>query len=425
MSDNLPVVGFVGMTHLGLVSGICAASKGFHVRCIDPDPARIERLQSGVLPVSEPGLDELLRDNAPRLEFSTDVGRLQGCDIVYVAPDVATDDDGGSDLSAVDDLLGRALACSAPETIVVVLSQVPPGYTRGHVGPARQLFYQVETLVFGRAVERSLHPERFIVGCADPSRPLPANLLAYLHSYGCPILPMRLESAELAKISINLCLVASISVANTLAELCERIDADWTEIAPALKLDRRIGEFSYLSPGLGIAGGNLERDLATVCALAARAGTDAGVVRAQIENSRHRRDWALRTIRAEVFAQDPDATLAVLGLAYKENTHSIKNSPALALLAGIDGRSVRLFDPQVDASTLSIRNAHPALDELDACDGARALAIMTPWPRFRALDPAELAARLTGNVVVDPYCVLDPARCRAAGLRQIRLGAAA
>src|SRR6185437_13120933 len=129
------------------------------------------------------------------------------------------------------------------------------------------LFDQGETLVFGRAVERATEPERFIVGCAAPERPIPAAYGAYLSAYSCPILPMRYESAELSKIAINCCLVASVTVANTLAELSEEIGADWAEIAPALRLDRRIGLHSYLAPGLGISGGNLERDLATVLRL--------------------------------------------------------------------------------------------------------------------------------------------------------------
>ena len=103
--------------------------------------------------------------------------------------------------------------------------------------------------MFGWAVERATQPERFIVGCADPIRPLPRPYTMLLDAFDCPILPMRYESAELAKIAINCCLVASVSVANTLADLSERIGADWHEIAPALRLDRRIGAHSYLSPG--------------------------------------------------------------------------------------------------------------------------------------------------------------------------------
>ncbi len=205
---------------------------------------------------------------------------------------------GVSDLSGIRKLIDQVAGALGPEAVLVVLCQVPPGFTRALTSvPHDRLYYQVETLVFGRAVERATEPERYIVGCADPAKPIDPRLRAVLEAFGCPILPMRYESAELAKISINMCLVASISVANTLAELCEAINADWSEIVPSLRLDRRIGQYSYLVPGLGIAGGNLERDLATVIRLADQHGTDAGVVRAWQANSRRRRDWAARAIR--------------------------------------------------------------------------------------------------------------------------------
>src|SRR4029078_8790702 len=131
-------------------------------------------------------------------------------------------------------------------------------------------------LVFGRAVERALYPERFIVGCPDPSAPLPDAFSAFLKLFGCPMLTMRLESAELTKIAINCFLVASVSTANTLAELCEGIGADWSEMVPGLLLDKRIGQHAYLTAGLGIAGGNLERDLATVIRYADKVGSEYG-----------------------------------------------------------------------------------------------------------------------------------------------------
>ena len=199
--------------------------------------------------------------------FSADAAALGQCDVVYVAVDVPTDDRGQSDLTADQgDGRARLAARSAANGLLVILSQVPPGYTRASAAcrPTR-VYYQVETLVFGRAVERATKPERFIVGCADPRTPAarrrcrPSSKRSAARS--CR---WRYESAELAKISINLCLVASITVANTLAEVCERIGADWSDIVPALKLDRRIGPSAYLTPGLGIAGGNLERDLRTV-----------------------------------------------------------------------------------------------------------------------------------------------------------------
>lgn len=419
---TLPAIGYVGMTHLGLCSSIAAASKGFTTLGFDPLAALVTNLEAGNLPVVEPELDDLLRDNRARMSFSADALRLRDCDVVYVAPDVATDDAGGSDLSVLDSLLTLTLANTRPDCAVVVLSQVPPGYTRARQQAGRLLYYQVETLVFGRAVERATKPERFIVGAPESGKPLPPALQTFLEAFNCPILPMRFESAELTKISINCCLVASVTVANTLAELCENIGADWSEIAPALKLDRRIGAHSYLSPGLGLAGGNLERDLATVINFSREYGTDAGLIHAFVANSQYRKDWALRTLHKVVLDTLPQAKLGILGLAYKENTHSIKNSPSIALIRQLAPWALRVFDPVVPASSAPHPSATGVKSALDVAEGVDALVIMTPWPEFKTLSCADIAKAMRGKAVLDPYRVLDPAAARAAGLDHYTLG---
>jgi UDPglucose 6-dehydrogenase len=337
---------------------------------------------------------------------------------------VPTDDSGGSDLSDLDRLLALVLANTRADAVVVVLSQVPPGYTRARQQAGRLLYYQVETLVFGRAVERATRPERFIVGSPDPAQPLPPALEIFLSAFHCPILPMRLESAELTKISINCCLVASVTVANTLAEVCERIGADWAEIAPALRLDRRIGAHAYLAPGLGLAGGNLERDLATVQRMSEEYGTDASVIRAFAGNSMHRRDWPLRTLHELLLSREPHARIGVLGLAYKESTHSVKNSPALALIRCLTPWALQVYDPVVPASAAPHPNVIGAASALNAAADVDALAIMTPWPQFRELACDDLARAMRGRLVLDPYRVLDVRRANAAGLDYRTIGVA-
>ncbi len=423
MSAAAPVIGYAGMTHLGLNSAVAAAERGFAVVAFDPDGGRIAALQRGEPAVSEPDLPELMAKNRERLAFTGDLAALSRCDVVYVAPDVATDDAGASDLGPLRALIAAVEPALKEDAAMVVLSQVPPGFTRGLARADARTFYQVETLIFGRAIERALHPERFIVGCAEPLLPLPPALAAFLGAFGCPVLQMRYESAELSKIAINFFLVASISAANTLAELAEHIGADWSEIVPALRLDKRIGQHAYLAPGLGIAGGNLERDLATFVRLGAEAGSDVGVVLAWQANSRHRRFWALRRLHDTVLARLTDPLIGVLGLAYKEDTHSTKNSPSLALIAELRPFRLRAYDPAVKVEPAW----HPALaqarDALDACRGADAVAIMTPWRPFKALSPAAMAEVMAGRVVIDPYGVLDARASAAAGLEHHRLGA--
>lgn len=400
-----PVIGFAGMTHLGLNSAAAAAARGFEVVAYHP----------GERPtIVEPGLDECLRENARRLEFTASLDALSRCDLVYIAADVPTDDAGKSDLAPIRSLIDAARRVLGKDARLVILCQVPPGFTRSLGMPA---YYQVETLVFGRALDRALNPERFIIGCADPSLGLPKSLQTFLDAFGCPILPMRYESAELAKIAINCCLVSSISVANTLAELCEGIGADWSEIVPALKLDKRIGQHAYLAPGLGIAGGNLERDLATVIRLSEEQRTDAGVVKAWIANSRHRRGWAARWIKKLLLEKNPAAVIAVWGLAYKENTHSTKNSPSLATIGQLGSAKLRLHDPVV-------KMERSFVTPLEAAEGADALMILTPWPQYREIDCAAIAKAMRGCIVLDPYAVLNPAKAKAAGLQIHTLGRA-
>jgi UDPglucose 6-dehydrogenase len=411
------------MSHLGVNSAAAAAARGFETVCFDTDAGIITELKSGRLSIGEPGLPELLGQNKQRMAFTTEIMDLKRCDVVYISCDVPTDDQGQSELSGIRALVGTVTGALGPAAILVILCQVPPGFTRALALPEERLYYQVETLILGRAVERAMHPEQFIVGCAAPERSLPPAYGTFLSTFGCPVLLMRYESAELTKIAINCCLVASLTVANTLAELCERIGADWSEIAPALKLDERIGPHAYLGPGLGLGGGNLERDLATVCRLADAHGSDAGVVRAWVSNSSHRRDWVLRTLHGGVLAENPRAVIGVLGLAYKENTHSTRNSPSLALIAELKPWRLRVHDPVVPASAVVHPNATGCASALETARGADALVIMTPWPAFRDLQADQLARSMTGRDVIDPYHVLDGKAVTAAGLDYFTLGA--
>jgi UDPglucose 6-dehydrogenase len=425
------MIGFAGLSHLGIVSSIAAAAKGFEVVAYGQDATLCDRLNKSEPPFFEPGLEELLASNRSRIHFTAESSQLSRCEVIYLALDVATDENGRSDLSALEQLIEHVVSIASDGAILVVLSQVPPGFTRRVAesierledGRSLQLFYQVETLIFGRAVERALYPERLIVGSKDTGLQLPSKAYTELLSaFNCPILIMRYESAELTKISINMCLVSSVSVANTMAELCEKIGADWSEIVPALKLDKRIGQYAYLSPGLGIAGGNLERDLTTVVALANEHGTDDGVVDAWISNSRYRRDWALKVLRSEVIARAENPTIAVWGLAYKQDTTSTKNSPALSLIDALKPFTIRAYDPQVSLDGNNGPKFSQWSSALEACKGARALAIMTPWHEFSSIDIAQIKESMAGRVIVDPYGVLDTGACREAGFSYFKLG---
>jgi UDPglucose 6-dehydrogenase len=241
--------------------------------------------------------------------------------------------------------------------------------------------------------------------------------------FGCPILPMRYESAELAKISINFFLVSSVSTTNMLAEVCERVGADWSEIAPALRLDARIGPKAYLDPGLGFGGGNLGRDLETIKRVSAEHGSDTRIIDGWRANSTYRRDWVLRLLRSDILERSPAAVLAVWGLAYKPHTASTKNSPSIALLEALDGRPVLAFDPVAEVPGSLRGFVTAAADPVSACRGADVLLVMTPWPEFRDVPLGDVAAAMRGRTVVDPNGILDGRELNKLGFTRHRLGA--
>jgi UDPglucose 6-dehydrogenase len=416
-----PVIGYAGLTHLGLNSAAASADKGFKVVGYHNDTSYVSEINAGFLPITEPGLEYLIEKNKQRLSFSHDINSLSQCDIVYISVDVPTDDLGNSDLEPIRKIITESEMVLQENALLVILCQVPPGFTRGLTRPHNKLYYQVETLVFGKSVTRATTPERFIIGCANPDIKVDPRLEVYLSSFSCPIILMGYESAELAKISINMCLISSISVANTMAEICENVGADWSEIVPSLKLDKRIGEFSYLKPGLGIAGGNLERDLNTIIQLSEVHQTDGRVVKAWIKNSAHRKKWAWDMLKNKILVANPKARIGILGVAYKENTNSIKNSPSLALLRHLDGFEVCAHDPVVPVDTLGVRVSKADIAE-DVARGADVLVIMTPWPEYGELNIQKISSLMKGRTILDPYAVFDGNVARAAGLDYQTLG---
>jgi len=421
------MIGFAGLSHLGLNYSLATAAKGFDVVAFDPDPELIARCAGGNFPIEEPGFRELFAEHRGRIRYTAEQAALAECDLVFYSLDIKTNDRNESDVGPLTALIHDTAPRLSPETTAVVLSQVSPGYMRQLVTDARDrspavFYYQVETLIFGRAVERAMEPERFIVGATDPTRPLPARFQEWHAAFGCPVLVMRFESAELAKIAINFFLVSTVATTNTLAEVCEAIGADWSEIVPALRLDKRIGPHAYLSPGLGIAGGNLERDLVTIQKIAHERGTEVGIVSAWQSNSRHRRDWATRRVHELVLSVNAEPRLAIWGLAYKQDTHSVKNSPALALAQSLPTADKVAYDPVIKSLADPIPGLSIAASALEACASADALVVMTPWPEFAMIAPGVIRKRMRGDVLIDPFALLDGEECRAAGFSYYRLG---
>jgi UDPglucose 6-dehydrogenase len=424
------LTGFLGLSHLGLVSSIGWASLGNPVVGVDPDPEIIDLLNQRRVPVHEPGLSELLSTSRTALTFTTAMASLRECPLVILSRDVPTGEGNRSDLSAVERLVEAAIPHLPPHATFVIMSQVPPGFTRSvasrlsrdRPGDGLRVYYWVETLVLGRAVDRYLHPERIIVGCEDPGAPLSDVLAQGLRAFDCPVLSMRYESAELAKMAINLYLSGAVTYANTLADLCEKIGADWSEVVPALRSDARIGPAAYIRPSLGISGGNLERDLVALSRLGHDKQVDTSYIDTIISYNARRTDWVLQKLETLVFAEVSKPTIAVWGLAYKKGTQSVKNSPARRVMSALEGRAtLRAYDPVV-RSPISWGGAALVPTRDDALPGADCLLIMTDWEEFASIDPTTLRRAMRRPLVIDCAGVLEARRGRLDGIQYVTIG---
>ena len=423
------LTGFLGLSHLGIVSSVGWASLGSPVVGVDLDRAPVDALGRGELPVHEPGLPEAFAASRGRMRFATDPAALAECPLVIVSRDVPTDAGNGSDTTAVLRLVDAAVPHLRRGAVLAVMSQVPPGFTRSlaariearRPGLGLRVHYWVETLIFGNALRRFLEPERIIVGAPDPARPLPAELADGLTRFGCPVLPMRYESAELTKTAINLYLFGAVTYANTLADLCEEVGADWSEMAPALRLDRRIGAHAYIRPSLGVAGGNLERDLVTLQGLCAAHGVDASYIESLLRYNADRYRWVQRQLERRVLAETPRPVIAVWGLAYKKDTRSTKNSMSLRVIGDLRGRAdIRAYDPVVGAADVDVPVT--VLPDREAVlAGADCLLVLTDWDEFAAT-PRDAFKAMRRPLVIDCVGVVDPRRTELGGVELIRMG---
>ena len=411
-----------GLTHLGVCMSIAAHEAGLDVVAFDTDSARVEAARTADFDAAEPGVVDFLRSRHDRYLITGETGALADVDLVMIAVDTVLDENGDNDDHEVVDLLELLAGHLAPEVPIVIASQVRPGFTRTHEHLHPSLYYFMETLIFGRGLERAMHPERYIVGRSSQGPALPSTLQEFLDLPGCPVHVMSYESAELTKLSANYVLSASITAANSLADLAQRLGANWQDIEAALRDDRRIGEKSYITAGLGIGGANLTRDLFGIRAMSDRLGADSSFSATMLEHSAYMRDWILRTI-IDVRRGTRLGRLAVLGLAYKPGTQSMRGGSGIDLVDTFESvLDVLVHDPAVampdrpDGS-----RAVQARSAREAMEGAQVIALTTPWPEYRD-EVREFLATNPETILIDPYRLVDRGWAQSPHTRIIQLG---
>jgi len=415
-----PIIGFCGLTHLGICSSIATIAKGFKVICYDDDHKVIQDLNHDVLPIIEPDINNTLFKHKHLIEFTNNITKIKSCDIIYISIDVKTSPNGTSDLHPIRKLIEKILKTLNQSKILVILSQVPPGFTREFSKCNHSIFYQVETLIFGKALERALYPERIIVGNDNKNKILPKKYFNFLACFNCPIIRMNYESAELTKISINLLLISTLSLTNKMAEICENIDAVWHDIIPALQLDKRIGPYAYISPGLGISGGNLERDLKTIELLTDKKDIDNKLFKIFKDINDKQKNWVWEKLKV-LLNDKVKKRIGILGLTYKENTHSLKNAPSIALLPMLENHDVIVYDPVANVEGIFNWCKH-AKNCLEVISGSDIIIIMTPWDEFKQLSLESISRNMKGNVILDPFNIFKKTEIKKHNLVSFVIG---
>lgn len=397
-------IGVVGLSHLGTCYSIAYASKGANVIAFDFDKNTRNERYLGYFDPAEPDIIQFLQKPNKNFRIADNILELEECDLLVYAKDTNFNLEKDLALSIISneiDLLSATIKNDAP---LVIMSQVPPGFTRQLEKMKRDIVYQVETLIFGNGLNRALKPERLIFGKINEEAVLPETVRKFAETFNCAIIEMSYESAELTKIAINIILSANITAANSLAELANSNGGNWRHIESALRLDQRIGESAYVSPGLGLGGTNLQRDLNFATSSAEKEGINATFFKTLTNHSLHMQNWLVREITKIRQNGEKLETVTLLGLAYKPGTQSTYGSAGFQLLDIFDSK-VKIFvhDPVVrlpiekaSRNTVQINDPRIHLSESDV------VVLATNWPEYQGIIEEFLKL---GTVVkiLDPY----------------------
>ena len=435
----------VGTGYVGLVTASCLSEMGNHVRCVDVSEKVVETLRSGRVHIFEPGLEELVRRNYAegRLTFTTSLAEgLAGAEFAFICVGTPSGDDGVCDLCYVDTVAEQIGASMDAPLIVVNKSTVPVGTAdrvRGLVSAALakrgcDLEFDVvsnpEFLKEGDAVQDFMKPDRVVVGTENPKS---AEMLKALYAPFArsreKLIIMRTRSAEMTKYAANCMLATKISFINEVANICERVGADVSEVRLGIGSDHRIG-YDFIYPGVGYGGSCFPKDVKAFLATAKDAGYDAQLIGAvDAVNSRQKVVLAEKVLN--YFAPlggVAGKTLALWGLAFKANTDDVREAPAFDIIRQLteEGMRVRAFDPVARERALVELAGNPLVEivsgQYEALEGAHGLAVVTDWNQFRNPDFAGIARMLAEPVLFDGRNLYQSPILSRFGLRHMGIG---
>lgn len=428
-------IAVLGTGYVGLVTGTCFADSGNNVHCIDINPAKIEKLRQGFIPIYEPGLEEMVRVNveAKRLHFTTDPVAVNEADCVFIAVGTPQSDDGAADLSYVFAAAESVAPALREDAVVVIKSTVPVGTNRRVkqrldeiTGRNVEVASNPEFLKEGCAIDDFIHPDRVVVGVLTPrTTVILRELYAPFLTPDRPFLEMGLESAEMTKYVANCMLATKISFINEMANLCERVGADINEVRQGIGHDRRIG-FEFLFPGVGYGGSCFPKDIQAMMAIGRDKDYDTAILRAVDEVNHRQKSVLFDKLYRHFGGNLQGRKIAVWGLAFKPRTDDIREAPSLELLRRLiaAGADVHVHDPvAMDNVRGQLGDAVTYHDhQYDTLAGAEALAIVTEWNEYRNPDFGFMRHKMKSPVICDGRNIYDARRIRQLGFTYSGIG---
>jgi UDPglucose 6-dehydrogenase len=408
----------IGTGYVGLVTGTCFAEVGHHVICVDNDAVKIKLLQSGGIPIYEPGLEELVKKNvaAGRLSFTNStVEGVQKSDVIFIAVPTPPQLDGSVDLSFIEKVARDIAAAMTDYKIVVDKSTVPVktgekvAETIKRYCPAKVEFDVVSNPEFlreGFAVEDLMKPDRVVIGVRS-QRPVAAMKKIYT-PFNAPIIITDINSAELIKHAANSFLALKISYINAIATVCEAAGANVQEVAQGIGLDERIGR-RFLNAGIGFGGSCFPKDLSAFIKIAEQIGYDFRLLKEVQHINTGQMERFLKKITDTLWVLK-DKKIGVLGLAFKQNTDDVRMSPAIDLCQRLqkEGATLRVHDPKAMDKARGILPHVTYVDDMNAvAEGCDALVVATEWDEFKKLDLQRARKSLTHPIMFDGRNLFD------------------
>ena len=429
-------IAVIGTGYVGLVTGACFAEFGVDVTCVDVDVKKIENLHKGIIPIYEPGLDQLVDKNvkAGRLHFTTDIAAaVEQALVVFLAVGTPPQEDGTPDMSFYRQAAKDVAGAMNGYKVLVTKSTVPIGtgeWLRKFVSenlPSPTEFgvaSNPEFLREGAAIDDFMRPDRVVIG-SNQERAIDVMKELYrpLYLIETPIVITSLEAAELIKYAANAFLATKITFINEIANLCDAIGCDVHDVARGMGMDNRIGR-KFLHPGPGYGGSCFPKDTRALTTVADQFGVETRIVDAVIEANERQRDAMIPKIE-KLVGDISGKRIGVLGLSFKPETDDMRESPAVDIIRTIleKGGSVKAFDPvAMDEARHCIEGIEFATDEYDAIDGADILVIITEWNQFRALDMERVKSLLKAPKIADLRNVYEPQDMRELGFEYIGVG---